>query len=93
MQALTPSIPLTHDSRTTELCEMMAIPHISVSDLGHLRDSSDINQLFDIIRDINSKEIDEHRIMLARIYLKLLNEIGLTPSKHLLHLSGEIALD
>jgi len=90
LQASIPSLPITHDSRTHELCQTMGIPHIPLEEIETLTHGNDIIQRFDIVRQANADELDHHRMQVACKYLNAITEIGLTPSNHLKYLSGKV---
>lgn len=88
LQSGTPSLPVTHDSRTKELCETMKIPHVSIENVSECNRFSDISGLYDVIRETRSSDLDSFRVDLARKYYILMKEFDLTPSENLKHLSG-----
>jgi hypothetical protein len=65
-----PAIVIVHDSRTRELCEVAAIPHVSVTDVGDL----DIERLFD---EADFALCEERYNTLFRRYVDFLTENGL----------------
>lgn len=87
LQAETPALPITHDSRTHELCEAMKIPYISIEDASKIRTISDLSEKYDIIRNIDANEHDHHRESLAVNYTNVLNELDIPISKTLKHIA------
>lgn len=65
-----PAIVIVHDSRTRELCEVAAIPHVSVTDVGDL----DIERLFD---EADFALCEERYNTLFRRYVDFLTENGM----------------
>jgi hypothetical protein len=88
IQSGIPSIPIIHDSRTKELCETMRIPHININEFSSIVSEGGLINAFDILFNAPYKELDELRCFIASEYSSLINEVGMTPSEKLLHLSG-----
>jgi hypothetical protein len=66
-----PAVVITHDSRTRELCEFAAIPHVSVEETA----SVDPQSLYDAA---NYDLFEERYNALARKYVEFLNENGVS---------------
>ena len=86
LQSGTPAVPLTHDSRSSELCEFTGLPYFNISQVD-VSNLSDFLGLFDIIRNSNARALDDQRIQIARIYYDALKKSGIRPSDHLKVLS------
>jgi len=87
IQSLTPALPITHDSRTTELCQAMKIPYLPVNDAINIRSNIDLIDAFSIVRDLDNVELDAHRASIAENYIKNLKELDVQPSKSLYTIS------
>ncbi len=79
-----PTVCITHDTRTRELCETMRVPSIGSNELRCLGPVSD---LFASI-PFDAQAFEDNRTRLAHEYLSLVNEAGLGPSEHLRRLAG-----
>lgn len=88
IQSGTPSLPIAHDSRTEELCEIMKLPHITPDFFLKIKNKSDLVDAFDILYKINPNELNDHRANISNIYISNLYELGLTPSKVLESISS-----
>lgn len=71
-QVACPSVWVTHDARTKELTETMALPNLSVEEFIKLGDLSDIKRHVDPKYD----EYGARRILLRDRYISLLNNIS-----------------
>ena len=73
IQAETPALVITHDSRTKELCNTLKIPNIAMTEF------LTTNNLIDLSEKISfdGKEFDNNRIKLAEIYQSLFLENGI----------------
>lgn len=73
IQAETPALVITHDSRTEELCNTLKIPNIT------MKDFLSTHNLIDLTTKISfdGKEFDTNRIKLAEIYYSLFLENGI----------------
>jgi len=82
ISATIPTICITHDVRTKELCDIMLIPSIPCDSIDKKNTVDEIfNQFhFDAIA------FNENRKQLAQSYNKLFLEAGISPSQHLLTL-------
>lgn len=76
LQAGTPAICITHDSRTKEMCDFMAIPSLSAEDLGKL---DSVDQVVDFI-NFDGNAFDNRRRELAGEYVYFFesNEVGVS---------------
>lgn len=79
LSATTPTICITHDSRTKELCNVMKIPSTPCESISK---EHTIDELFDNI-SIDANVFDENRRALAKQYQSLLHDSGATQSNHL----------
>jgi len=81
----TPTICITHDSRTRELCDVHKIPSLEVGDFQSITSLNDLKKhiCFD------GGKFGRERIRKANEYLKILDESNLTPSNKLKYLSKE----
>lgn len=79
LSATTPTICITHDSRTKELCHVMQIPSITCESIN--KDNT-IDEIFDEIT-LDAESFNENRRELAKQYQLLLLELGLSESSHL----------
>lgn len=83
IQSITPALPITHDSRTTELCQAMKIPYLPVDDAVNIKSNIDLIDAFSIVRDLDDVELDEHRASIAKSYIRNLKILGVEPSESL----------
>jgi polysaccharide pyruvyl transferase WcaK-like protein len=79
VQAGTPGICIYHDSRTLELCETTAMPHLSVSECMSARSPE---ELVDLV-NFDGAFFDERRAELATAYRRILEGNGITISEQL----------
>lgn len=79
LTAGTPAICITHDSRTTELCNRMKVPSIPCDNISK---EHTIDELFDQV-GFDANSFDENRRLLAQQYKQLLNEVDIQASNHL----------
>lgn len=84
LQAGIPSLCITHDSRTEELCQTMKIPSVQASDI---LDGVTIYRLTSLFR-FDPDAFDRNRQHLATAYLEFLESNRLCPSAHLRALVG-----
>jgi hypothetical protein len=84
LQAGVPGLCLVHDSRTLELCQTMAIPHVAVAGLAAGTTLEQLRALYLFDADA----FDENRRMLARRYVGFLVTNGLQPAEYLHRLAG-----
>jgi hypothetical protein len=84
LQAGVPELCLVHDSRTLELCQTMAIPHVAVAGLAAGTTLEQLRALYLFDADA----FDENRRMLARRYVGFLVTNGLQPAEYLHRLAG-----
>lgn len=89
IQSEVPALPITHDTRTTELCQTMRIPYLDLKDGAKIANLSDVNDAFKVIREVNYHELDEHRTALANKYIDVMGELGIPSSKILNHVAGK----
>lgn len=73
IQAGTPAVVVTHDSRTDELCDTTGIPSLPASTLVE----SGPHSLWDRLRAFDGQAFDANRNKLARTYISLLEGNGL----------------
>ena len=85
LQAGVPSLCITSDSRTEELCQTMKIPYVSVQEVGGGIDTDEIRRRF----QFDPVAFDTNRRDLARRHVEFLQNNGLVPSHHLRRLAGE----
>lgn len=83
IQAVTPALPITHDSRTTELCQAMKIPYLAVDEAVNIKSNIDLIDAFSIVRNLDDVELDAHRASIARSYLRNLKILDIEPSNTL----------
>ncbi|MFM5047983.1 polysaccharide pyruvyl transferase family protein [Aeromonas veronii] len=83
IQSITPALPITHDSRTTELCQAMRIPYLPVEDAVNIKSNIDLIDAFSIVRNLDDVELDEHRALIAKSYIMNLKILGVEPSESL----------
>ena len=81
LQAGVPSIPIVHDSRTSELCQAMSIPSIDVEAAAQISSVNDFLSLFDVFRNFNFSELDEKRRDLLNCYSETISDLGLKISE------------
>lgn len=87
LQAGIPGLCVVSDSRTRELCETMAIPHVQARDhLGGL-DRGDLMRTFQ--KTFDAKRFDANRRRLAGSYCEFLEGNLLVPSTELKQLAGD----
>lgn len=83
-QACVPSIFLSHDSRTSELVDIMKLPNCNINDLS-----------FTSIQEINEKltfsglDYDKNRKSLAKKYVDIIESTGLSVSEELKEFGNE----
>lgn len=74
-----PTLCITHDTRTRELCEVLRVPSV---DCSAVKDFSSIADMY-AARSFNAAEFEGNRTALGRQYKALMNEIGLGSSSYL----------
>lgn len=85
LQAGTPALCLCIDSRTTELCEMMAIPHV---DAQKYINGISLKECVDEFESWDYQEYDRKRLVLARKMKRFLLNNSVKPSDHLIALTN-----
>ena len=85
LQAGIPSMCITTDSRTEELCQTMKIPYVPAHEVGGGMDAENIRRRF----QFNPATFDANRLQLARRHVDFLQTNGLAPSSHLRRLAGD----
>ncbi|MGO3669657.1 MAG: polysaccharide pyruvyl transferase family protein [Vreelandella alkaliphila] len=85
LQAGTPALCLCIDSRTTELCEMMAIPHV---DAQKYINGISLKECVDELESWDYQEYDRKRLVLARKMKRFLLNNSVKPSDHLIALTN-----
>jgi hypothetical protein len=83
-----PGICVHHDTRTRELSRQLRTPNIDVRQFLECRHS--LRDLFDRSA-FDGAAFDANRASAAGAYARILREIGLTPSRHLLSLASDDA--
>lgn len=73
-----PTICITHDTRTRELCDVMHVPNIPHNQVNKFTSLSDIFNYVD--NSFDPVAFEENRIFIARQYIELLSQIELEPS-------------
>lgn len=73
MQAGTPAVVVTHDSRTEELCMTTGIPSVSARDLV----TDGVQPLWEAIGDFDGSAFDKTRMALADTYRSALEQNGI----------------
>ena len=79
LSATVPTVCITHDSRTEELCNVMQVPSISCKVLTK---ENTIDEVFDQV-DFDASAFNENRRYRAKQYKELFDEAGIISSKHL----------
>lgn len=79
LSATVPTVCITHDTRTEELCRVMQVPSISCKSVSA---GSTIDDIFDRV-EFNAKSFNDNRRDLAQQYKSLLDEAGVSASSHL----------
>lgn len=79
LSATVPTVCITHDSRTEELCKVMQVPSISCKLLS--KDNT-IDEVFDQI-NFDALAFNENRRYRAQQYKELFDEAGAPSSEHL----------
>jgi hypothetical protein len=85
LQAGIPSVCITIDSRTEELCRSCLVPSMTTLEFKHV--SSDILRRVFNVR-FNPAEFDANRSLMARKFMSFLLANNLTPSRHLQSLAS-----
>ncbi|MBM2765939.1 polysaccharide pyruvyl transferase family protein [Burkholderia anthina] len=89
LQAERPAAMISHDSRTSELCETLKIPVTSLGDALHVNPISKFDRLFEKINKKDAAERDEHRLGLARQIRTLMLEMEIPLSVEFERLCSE----
>ena len=79
LSATVPTVCITHDSRTEELCNVLQVPSISCKLIAK---ETTINEVFDQT-DFDADAFNENRIFRAQQFKGLFDETGVPSSKHL----------
>lgn len=79
LAAFIPTICITHDTRTRELCEVMCVPSYPASKMGQ---QSSVKEIFQEVR-IDADKFEQNRSDKARSYVDLLAGLSLEPSDFL----------
>lgn len=85
LQAGTPAICITHDSRTKEMCDFMSIPSL---DAGQLNKFDSVEQIVDFI-NFDGTEFDSRRKELAGEYVNFLESNDVSVATYLKELAGK----
>ncbi|MCQ8822189.1 polysaccharide pyruvyl transferase family protein [Pseudoalteromonas agarivorans] len=85
IQSAVPSLPVAHDSRTKELCQIMRLPFITPENFDDIRSKSDLIAAYDVVYDSNANDLDAFRSEVAKIYIEHIEMLGLNPSNNLLN--------
>lgn len=80
IQAGVPSVCVTHDSRTEELCMQMRIPHISTSSFLEM---DGIDSIYGVLQTFDFGGFDECRSKLATAAATFLDSYGVRSSRHI----------
>lgn len=81
IQSGLPALCICHDTRTRELAERMKLPALEVQ--AFIEGRYEIKRLFSAT-GFDGAAFDQNRRDIAQEYINLIEEIGLTPSAHLL---------
>lgn len=84
LQSGTPALCIAIDSRQVELCEVMKVPYLPMSEFTPSMTQADV---LDRLRKHDWDLFDENRRQLASSYLDFLRNVGLSPSEHMMSLS------
>ena len=79
MSAALPTVCITHDTRTRELCETLKVPNLAP---GALTRFSSVRDLF-MAKKLNGAEFEANRTALAKQYVDLIETAGFTPTKYI----------
>lgn len=79
LQAGVPGLVVVHDSRTLELCEMMNVPHVLISDVASGIDRENLSEMI----KFDPATFDANRQVLADQYVKFLESNELYPASWL----------
>jgi polysaccharide pyruvyl transferase WcaK-like protein len=79
LQAGTPALCITHDSRTLEFCQSMGLPYVEASEVARGIDIGDIRDLY----KFDAAEFDRNRRSLGKRYVEFLVQNGLHVSEAL----------
>ena len=84
LQAGVPALCIAIDSRTTELCEIMKVPYVSLTDVKNGVSLDDLKRLF----KFDPLAFDKNRKDLAAGFADFLLDNKIRPSLHLLRIAG-----
>jgi hypothetical protein len=88
LQAERPAAMISHDSRTSELCETLGIPVTPLQEALGTGSLCDFDALFHKIGRAAAVDLDAHRVSLAREILALMTEMGIPASPSFARLCG-----
>ncbi|SAI05686.1 polysaccharide pyruvyl transferase CsaB [Bordetella ansorpii] len=80
LQAERPAAMISHDSRTSELCETLQIPVTSLDQAMEVPSVGKFDRLFEKIAKNTAAQRDDHRIELGRKIRNLMNEMEIPAS-------------
>ena len=83
LSATVPTVCITHDSRTEELCNVMKVPSVSCKLLSN---EITIDEVFDQI-NFNANNFNENRKYRAQQYKELLESVEIPLSRHLIEMT------
>ena len=78
LAAALPTICITHDTRTRELCETMGVPNLPASKIGR---TSSVKEIFAEVT-IDPEKFEENRSEKAQSYSELFTDLGFSPSTY-----------
>ena len=90
LQAGTPALPIIHDSRTKELCELLEIPSLTLEKCAHWMGVNDLLNESMVFNKLDHARIDLRRNEISNIYRDALINIGAVPSEKLNHLASRL---
>jgi hypothetical protein len=79
LSAKLPTLCITHDTRTRELCEVLKVPSIECTKVSGF---SSVADMF-AARSFSGEAFEDNRTALGKQYKALMNEVGLGASKYL----------
>ena len=79
LTATVPTVCITHDTRTEELCKVMKVPSISCKEISK---ENTIDEVFDQV-SFDPAEFNDNRRNRAKQFKELIGAAGLASSKHL----------
>ena len=74
-----PSVCITHDTRTRELCDVLKVPNI---DCSTIKGFSSVGEILNSVK-FDGKIFEDNRSELGKQYISLMNEAGIGASKYL----------